>query len=183
MTSPQDPSDDDDPIVASFDIFLKPAFHADRSLYILQYPNRATDNPEKLRTPEIETMRVKPRTGMVEVDVPLNYNTNYDRKKGVTWGGALKKSMEGKGTAGSLGLAGGFGVNSAPGRRGRQGAGAAPATDGSDQAAWAEALRTNSVLSTQTLGGMNIVEGNARYAVAVFQDGMFSRYPESPLAT
>ncbi|KAH8900222.1 hypothetical protein GQ53DRAFT_212379 [Thozetella sp. PMI_491] len=170
-------SDDDDPVVASFDILLKAPFHKERALYVLQYPNRATDNPERLHNPEIETMRVKPKTGMVEVDVPLDYNANYDKKKGVAWGSALKKSMEGKGASGSLGLAGGFGVSSAPGRRGRQAGGAAPAADTSGQAEWAEALRTNNVLSTQTMGGMNVVEHHTRYAVGVFQGGSLHLTP------
>ncbi len=147
-------ADDDDPVIASFDVLLKPPLPADQSLYVLQYPNRATDNPAHLRNPDIEKLRVKPKTGMIEVDVPINYDAHYDKKKGVTWGSALRKTMDAKEGMGSLGLAGGFGINSAPGRRpGRPGA-AASAPEGSDQIAWAEALRTSNVLSTQTLGGL-----------------------------
>ncbi len=172
--------DDDDPVVASFDVLLKPPLPQDQSLYVLQYPNRATDNPAQLRNPEIERMRIKPKTGMVEIDVPLGYDTHYDKKKGITWGTALRKTMDSKGGMGSLGLAGGFGINSAPVRRpGRPGAttAAAAAGEGSDQLVWAEALRTNNVLDTQSLSGLGANDSNARYMVAVFQGGEYILSP------
>ena len=178
-----DDDDDDDPVVASFDVLLKPPLPADQSLYVLQYPNRATDNPAQLRNPEIERLRIKPNTGMVEIDVPLGYDTHYDKKKGITWGTALRKTMDSKGGMGSLGLAGGFGINSAPVRRpGRPGAptaaAAAAAGEGSDHLAWAEAVRTNNVLDTQSLSGLGANDSTARYMVAVFQGG---EYRTSPL--
>ncbi|KAK6600224.1 DNA-directed RNA polymerase III complex subunit Rpc37 [Botrytis cinerea] len=115
-----DMEEEDDPIVSSYDIFIKPRISEGREIYVLQFPNRDIDQryagsndaqPLKFRT--------KPKAGMVEMDVPIDARRNYDKDKGVKWGDAIKKSQMVKG-GGSHGLPGGFGIGGAqPTGRGR----------------------------------------------------------------
>ncbi|RAL59585.1 hypothetical protein DID88_006444 [Monilinia fructigena] len=90
--------EEDDPIVCSYDIFVKPHISDGREIYVLQFPNRDIDQrysgsndaqPLKFRT--------KPKAGMVEMDVPIDARRNYDKDKGVKWGDAIKKSNMVKG--------------------------------------------------------------------------------------
>ncbi|KAH8765355.1 Sin-like protein conserved region-domain-containing protein [Diaporthe sp. PMI_573] len=155
-------SDDDDPILASYNVFLKPSLPAHRRVMILEHPNKS-DGKKMARAP-LE-IRMKTNTGMVEVDYPIDYNAFYDRSKGLNWGTHLQKSTEAK-KGGTHGLAGGFGVGAPPprARPGRQQDEVFdPSTD------WAEALRKDYVLRTQTLGGqMPDTSQESKYMVGVF---------------
>lgn len=159
-------NDDDDPIVATYSVFMKPPLPDNKKLIVLQYVNKTSQDPTTIRQPRITEMRVKPRTGMIEVDVPIDTAQVYDQAKGIKWGTMLQKSMETK-KGGSLGLAGGFGiggpaVRGAGGRRG--------GNDDNGPLSWAEATRQDKVLRTQTLGGgRSTEEENAKYMVGVFQ--------------
>lgn len=167
-------NDDDDPVVATFNILLKPTLPANRRVLILEHPNKS-DGRKPARAPM--ELRVKPATGMVEVDFPIDYNTAYDRTKGLNWGTNLHKNTEAK-KGGSHGLAGGFGVGAPPPRAARAGGrgGAAGAEDeifdmGMD---WSEALRKDYVLRTQTLGGQTPdVSAESKYMVGVFTGSTF----------
>lgn len=153
--------DDSDPIEHSYQVFIKPPLPANRRLVILQHPNTQSDDPDRLEVPPITGMRLKPASGMLEADVPIDYNSSYDRHKGMVWGSALAKSAAAKT---SLGLAGGFGVGGAPARtRGRQG------EDNIEGGDWAEAVRQDRIYRMQTLGGLSTEPSDARYLVAVFQ--------------
>lgn len=158
--------DDDDPIVATYNILLKPSLPAHRKIVILEHPNKS-DGKKPARAP-LE-IRMKPGTGMFEIDYPMDYNSFYDRNKGLAWGTHLNKSTEAK-KGGSHGLAGGFGVGAPPPRaRGAK-------KDGDEfefGMDWAEALRKDYVLRTQTLGGQapNATE-ESKYMVGVFSGGM-----------
>jgi hypothetical protein len=157
--------EDDDPIVHTYSVFIKPPLPAQRKLLVLQHPNTQSDNPDTLQAPPFTDLRLKTGSGMVEADVPLDYNTAYDRHKGIVWGTALQKSAAAKT---SLGLSGGFGVGGAPARtRGRGAAG--EEVEGGD---FNEAVRTDRVLRKQTLGGLSTEPKDARYLVAVFQGSM-----------
>lgn len=156
---------DDDPIVATYQVLMKPTKHAQQSLQILEAPNKL--DPKKDRAP-LE-LRTKPATGMFEIDFPLDHSAAYDRNKGLSWGTALQKSTEAK-KGGSHGLAGGFGVGAPPARAPR-GARGADALDYDME--WNEALRRDMVLRTQTLGGQTPDAGaESGYMVAVFAGGM-----------
>ncbi len=197
--TPQLDGADPDPVVARYSVFLKPQLPAHQKLLVLQYPNRAADktapgaasgNSSTVPQTTPSELRIKPSAGMVEVDVPLDYSSAYDRAKGVAWGSALAASTKAK-AGGSHGLAGGFGVGG-PQAGGRGGAragqpGPPPVADPSDSAAypgpsvaaptpsaeWSEALRQDRVLRKQTLGGMappsRITE--ARWMIGVFDGG------------
>ncbi|KAK4032292.1 hypothetical protein C8A01DRAFT_50885 [Parachaetomium inaequale] len=154
--APTTSSDDDDPVVANYSVFIKPTLPEHRNLVVLQYVNKTAQDPAQIRVPRIAELRMKPSTGMYEVDVPIDTAEAYDRNKGVAWGSALQKSMEAK-KGGSLGLAGGFNMvatsTTARGRRGGGGGGAGASTDDEPPLNWAEAARQDKVLRTQTFGG------------------------------
>lgn len=175
--------DEADPVEHTYQVFIKPPLPGNRRLVILQHPNTQSDDPDRLEVPPITGMRLKPASGMLEADVPIDYNSSYDRHKGVVWGSALAKSAAAKT---SLGLAGGFGVGGAPARtRGRQ-----QADDNVEGGDWAEAVRQDKVYRVQTLGGLSTEPSDARYLVAVFQGSKSSPSlfppllpPPSPQAT
>ncbi|KAL9477521.1 hypothetical protein ACSS6W_007362 [Trichoderma asperelloides] len=151
---------DDDPITASYQVFLNPALPLGRRLLVLQHPNRTDNTP---RPPPTE-LRLKEHSGMVEVDMPMDNTTAYDREKGLKWGRALQNSMAVK-SGGSHGLAGGFGVGAVQQRAPRKKGDA----DEDDNLDWNDAVRQGKVLSTQTLGGQYPDADEVQYMVGVFQ--------------
>ncbi|KAK0721732.1 hypothetical protein B0T26DRAFT_749219 [Lasiosphaeria miniovina] len=189
--------DDDDPVVATYSVFVKPPLPTHRRLVVMQFVNKTSSDPAQIRPPRIGEIRVKPETGMFEVDVPVETGQAYDRGKGVAWGSALHKSMEAK-KGGSLGLAGGFGIGGpssrgggAGGRGGRRGGGGVGnglggnddgEGGGGGQLTWAEAMRQDKVLRTQTLiGNDSKEEVNTTYMVGVFQGKNIHLTPVSSL--
>ncbi|KAL7807291.1 Sin-like protein conserved region domain-containing protein [Trichoderma gracile] len=172
-TTTQDDNDDDDPITASYQVFLNPALPLGRRLLVLQHPNRTDNTP---RPPPTE-LRLKEHSGMVEVDMPLDNTTAYDREKGLRWGRALQNSMAVK-SGGSHGLAGGFGVGAVQQRAPRKKGDAADADEDLD---WNEAVRQGKVLSTQTLGGQYPEADEVQYMVGVFQGKHLHLTPVSNL--
>ena len=180
---------DPDPIVATYTVYANPAPPTSRQLLVLQQPNRklAREGPEDGLA--IAEVRVKPRTGMLEVDVPVSHaHADYDREKGQRWGAALQRSVAAK-NGGSHGLAGGFGVgvgvsssSAAGGGRGGgaggKGGGGRRGVNGEDldmDLDWAEAVRQDKVLRTQTLGGQYPLQesSNCHWMIGVFQEGEF----------
>ena len=168
--SPPPEDDEDDPIVATYSLFTKPPLAENRELIILQYVNKTAQDPTQIRPLEVQDIRLKPRAGMFEVDVPLDTSVAYDQSKGIKWGSALQKSMETK-KGGSLGLAGGFGIGAAVNRTG---GGRRTAAEDNDLT-WQEARRLDKVLRTQTLGGgKSAAEQSAGFMVGVFQGSKLS---------
>ena len=161
-------SDEDDPITATYNVFLNPSLPLGRRLLVLQHPNRTDDAP---RPPPTE-LRIKANAGMVEVDMPLDHSVAYDREKGLKWGKTLQASMAAK-NGGSHGLAGGFGfgtVQRGPGRK--------KVEDGEEEHVdWSEAVRQDKVLRTQTLGGQYPEYKEVQYMVGVFQGSTFPSIP------
>jgi DNA-directed RNA polymerase len=102
-----------DPIIASYDVYLT---DSQISRYVLQYLDRPADYPYDERVGQKPTaFRLKPKTGLVEVDVPIDTQVHYDVNKGLRYGDALKRSrVANKG--GGFGLAGGFNPSSAGAR-------------------------------------------------------------------
>lgn len=163
--APPSESQEDDPITASYQVFLNPALPLGRRLLVLQHPNRTDEAP---RPPPSE-LRLKANAGMVEVDMPLDTAAAYDREKGLNWGKTLKQSMTMK-NGGSHGLAGGFGVGAAQQRGGGTGAkGKGAAREDDDDLTWGDAVRQDKVLRTQTLGGQYPDSKEVQYMVGVFQ--------------
>ncbi|QUC20238.1 uncharacterized protein UV8b_04479 [Ustilaginoidea virens] len=164
---------DDDPITASYSVFLNPALPLGRRLLVLQQPNRTDDAP---RPPPTE-LRLKPQSGMVEVDLPLDNTRAYDRDKGLRWGRVLQSSLAAK-SGGTHGLAGGFGFGAVPQRGRRKGE---PDDDAAAYMDWNEAVRQDKVLKTQTLGGQYPDSDEVQYMVGVFQGNNLHLTPVSSL--
>ncbi|KAM0247967.1 hypothetical protein ACHAP5_003751 [Fusarium lateritium] len=164
--------DDDDPVTATYNVFINPSLPLGRRLLVLQHPNRTDDAP---RPPPTE-LRVKAQAGMVEVDVPLDNTVAYDREKGLKWGKTLHTSMATK-NGGSHGLAGGFGFGTVQARGGRKKA----EGDEDESLDWTEAVRQDKVLRTQTLGGQYPEYKEVQHMVGVFQGKDLHLTPVSSL--
>ncbi|OAQ68801.1 DNA-directed RNA polymerase III complex subunit Rpc37 [Pochonia chlamydosporia 170] len=163
--------EDDDPITASYPVYLNPALPLGRRLLVLQQPNRTDDTP---RPPPTE-LRLKAHSGMVEVDLPLDNTNAYDREKGLKWGRTLQASMAAK-NGGSHGLAGGFGFGAVQQRGKKKGE-----QDDDEYMDWNEAVRQDKVLKTQTLGGQYPDTDEVQYMVGVFQGKNLHLTPVSSL--
>ncbi|OAA48457.1 DNA-directed RNA polymerase III complex subunit Rpc37 [Metarhizium rileyi] len=150
---------EEDPITASYPVFLNPALPLGRRLIVLQQPNRTDDTPR----PSPTELRLKAHSGMVEIDLPLDNTTAYDREKGLKWGRTLQSSMASK-NGGSHGLAGGFGFGAVQQRGKKKGE-----PDDDEYMDWNEAVRQDKVLKTQTLGGQYPDTDEVQYMVGVFQ--------------
>ncbi|KAJ1331872.1 DNA-directed RNA polymerase III subunit RPC5 [Microdochium nivale] len=155
----------------------------------MQHPNQRQPSVEAYT--HLSEVRVKPRNGMIEVDVPLSYHlSDYDRDKGLRWGTALSRSMAAK-NGGTHGLAGGFGVGAPVMRGGPAGAAAAAKRRNADEVDldlldtrdWSEAVRQDRVLRTQTMGGSFPVESEShcRWMVGIFQGKQLHLTPATAL--
>ncbi|KAI0425536.1 Sin-like protein conserved region-domain-containing protein [Xylaria sp. FL1042] len=156
---------DPDPIVASYKVYANPALAKGRKLIIMQHPNQ--QGPINQPT-QISEIRIKNRSGMIEVDVPVSHAlADYDRDKGQRWGGALAKSLAAK-NGGTHGLAGGFGVGVSTMRPSKRRDEFERDIDMMD---WNEAVRQDKVLRTKTLGGQIPAESETecQYMVGVFK--------------
>lgn len=108
--------DDDDPVIASYDVYLtKPlssnAKDSSSKLYVLQYPShRPYSEPYSAATSQAPTsLRLKPDSGFVEIDVPILTHKHYNEFTGERFGKALSESRTLQ-AGGSHGLGGGFGA-------------------------------------------------------------------------
>ena len=139
---------------------------------LIQYPNREPHQHYCDETGQKPSeIRIKPRCGVVEVDIPMDTGEFFDQEKGIEFGGALRKSQSlQKGKA--YGLAGGLGI--APSRE----------TKG-DENVMLDDLSTENllenfgfansngfVMNKITLGGRIIPfsEGDPVYMIATFED-------------
>lgn len=175
-------TDSDDPIVASYDVYLT---ESQISRYVLQYLDRPTGHPYDERHGQKPTaFRMKPQTGLVEVDVPINTRVNYDVNKGLRYGDALRKSRVAR-EGGAYGMAGGFNTGGAvPGAgAGAGGGGRGVKTEGDVEMADVEEKKGEagaSLLRVQTLGGRIKVpeEGDPVYMLGAFRRSeYFSLFP------
>ncbi|SPN99907.1 uncharacterized protein DNG_02759 [Cephalotrichum gorgonifer] len=164
-----DHSEDDDPVVASFNVFINPTLEPHRKIHILHQSVRYDEGntPAFPRVPS--ELRVKPDAGVLEVDVPLDMMDNYDRDKGMQYGAALKDTVDSKG-GGAYGLAGGFGVGAPPARKGGDNSRASGRRHGGP-GDWVEESRSNRVLRSQTLGGIIPKQEPLTYMIGILQGG------------
>ncbi|KAJ6036722.1 hypothetical protein N7540_001001 [Penicillium herquei] len=97
--------DEEDPVVASYDVFLT---DSEISRYVFQYIDRPQDLPYNARKEQKPLeLRMKPSTGLVEIDVPILTGVTYTQEKGLKYGEAMRKSRSAR-EGGSFGVAGGF---------------------------------------------------------------------------
>jgi DNA-directed RNA polymerase-3 subunit RPC5 len=145
-----------------------------KRVLVLQFPNRKNSDALKQATSSKPLeLRIKPGSGLVEVDIPIQIDKCYNRYKGVQFGKALKTSKTLQNN-GEYGIAGGFGAQPAP-RTGRE---AAPRTAAGEDTEdyildnFEEALRQEMALSKITLGGRirPFKEGDPMYAIGAFHE-------------
>ncbi|KAK3502472.1 Sin-like protein conserved region-domain-containing protein [Neurospora crassa] len=186
------PDVEDDPIVATYNVFIKPPLPQDRKLVVLRYVTKTAQDPSSIKPPRINGFRVKPETGIYEVDIPLETSDGYNKDKGIAWGVALAKSMESK-KGGSLGLAGGFniggqggsarggpGAGGASGRRGGNSGGADD--DEAQNLSWPEAVAQGKAIIDQKLtGSRSAGEDYVKHMVGVFQGNNLHLTPVTSL--
>ncbi|KAK5264857.1 hypothetical protein LTR99_009063 [Exophiala xenobiotica] len=106
--------DEDDPVVASYNVYLTDAPVSNSNdpsskLFVLQYPShRRRSKPYNAALSQAPTsLRWKPDTGFLEVDVPILTNEYYNYNAAEKYGKAIKDSRTIQ-VGGSHGLAGGF---------------------------------------------------------------------------
>lgn len=86
-----------DPIKASYDVYIKPGISGERQVYVLQFPNRAAkQHYSQENDSKPFNLRIKPESGMVEIDVPMDVWRNYDREKRRQVGGRSKEEQHGE---------------------------------------------------------------------------------------
>lgn len=158
------PLDSDDPVIASYDVFVTHSpdkYTSETSkLFVLQYPShRSASKPyNAARQQKPTTLRMKPKNGVLEVEIPIFTQEYYNHQAGERFGNSLADSQATK-KGGGYGLASGF--SHAP----------APASNINDVPAYDEQPKRN--LETQTLGGKTTVssERDPVYMLGVFQNG------------
>ncbi|KAI8942441.1 hypothetical protein NX059_000510 [Plenodomus lindquistii] len=170
--------EDDDPVVAEYDVYITPEAE-EQQLYVLQYLNRPPDQPlTKSTESRPSELRVKKESGFIEVDVPINIHTNYNRVAGVRWGESMRKT-KGFGQK-AFGIASGFErtMPRASNRPGADGAPAPPVTVDDDDnleeyvTHFEDANEKGHVLNAQTFGGQ-ITKDNGKgpsYMLGTFRD-------------
>ncbi len=94
--------------VAKYRLFInKPT---GKRAMLIQYPNREVGQEYRIATDNKPLeIRIKPKCGLVEVDIPVNIHHSYQKERGVAYGEAMRKSrllQEG----GSYSLGGGLGI-------------------------------------------------------------------------
>ncbi|KAK2763280.1 hypothetical protein FQN54_009916 [Arachnomyces sp. PD_36] len=183
-SAPPNEENDPDPILTSYTIYLT---DSQIRRLLLQYPDRPSTVPYNTSTSQKPlSLRLKPRTGLIEVDVPINTQVNYDTKKGLRYGNSLRRSRVVR-EGGALGLAGGFNAGGTVGGAGKGGGrggvkGEDEEGDGygyeggeggeDDEYEREEADRRAGVLlGKQTLGGRikPAVEGDPLYMLGAFR--------------
>lgn len=161
-------STEDDPVIASYDIFLT---DSDVSRYVFQYLDRPSKLPyNERRGQKPASLKMKTSMGLVEVEVPIQTNGNYDVTKGLKYGEAMKKSRAGR-DGGAFGMAGGFSSGSLAGGPGRV------KTEGTSEVEVLDNRKVvdpNLLIRTQSLGGRikPAEEGDPVYMLATFEDSM-----------
>ncbi|KAL1969646.1 hypothetical protein VTN77DRAFT_8199 [Rasamsonia byssochlamydoides] len=158
--------DSSDPIVASYDVYLT---DSQISRYVLQYLDRPTGQAYDERHGQKPTVfRLKPKTGLIEVDVPINTQVNYDVSKGLKFGEALKRSRI-TNQGGAYGLAGGFNSSTAGGRVKMESEDVEMMDAGYDEKT--AKPQATSLLKVQTLGGRikEPQDGDPLYMLGAFR--------------
>ncbi|RPB04185.1 hypothetical protein L873DRAFT_1628189, partial [Choiromyces venosus 120613-1] len=173
---------DEDPVVQSYDIQITTSQL--RDLYIFQYPVRPREQPyTKARNACPIEGRFKPKSGLVEIDIPVNVGANYDEEKGRVWGDMMRKaekeagkaqSGNGGGAGGRGGSAGGAGAGAGAGGKKRKVSQAEDEEDKEEEEDLmymdlAAAVKAGRILNRQTLGS-KIQPDGTKYMAGVFKD-------------
>jgi hypothetical protein len=147
---------------------------SEKHILVLRFPNRERINPyNNTQQQKPVQLRIKPKNGLVEVDIPLNVKQNFDQAKAIEYGQALRDSrvlQQGR----SYGLPGGFGANPLP--RPPRHAPQDPYRELPDEEEllgdFENAVADGHVITKITLGGriQRPTDGEPLYFLGVFQD-------------
>ena len=156
---------------------------------VLQFPNRDPHHPYNAASDEQPLcMRIKPRSGLVELDVPMHISQSFNRARGLEFGKALKRSRVVE-RGGTFGIGGGFGADQG-GRTARQGtADEGGEEDGEGESrrdrdndgeeGFEKAMQRGEVMDKITLGGRirPWKDGDPIYALGAFKGGSSNQIP------
>lgn len=158
-------------VVAEYDLYIT---NPGKRLLLLQYPNRDPGQPYSQKTGQKPLeLRIKPKCGLVEVDIPMNISTNFDRQKALRFGRAIRNSrtlQEG----GSYGLSGGLKAGIGPVTRTGRGQVKIDEEDPSEDALlenFEEAISKGHVMNKIVLGGRIVPwkDGDPIYMIGAFR--------------
>lgn len=158
-------------ILKHYKLFINPT---KMRTMLVQYPNRelGQEYREANGQKPLE-LRIKPKCGVVEVDIPLNIQVNFDKAKGIEYGEAMRASRHLQ-QGGSYGLAGGLGVGP---KLSAKDVRRAPMPEGPSKEKLLEnfedANNKGHVMNKITLGGRIVPfkDGNPIYMYATFKGG------------
>ena len=181
-TALSDTSDSDlDPVIKTYDIYLTTALTP--HLHLFQYPVRSSTLPYSHMTGACPTnARMKPQSGVVELDIPINTVRNYDQEKGRRWGEALRKArLEREARISGSSSTGRVGVGGKRRKIASYNNDYDDDDDGEDEddiihASFEEAKRNGRALMHQTLGA-KLQPDNTRYMVGVFRNSQLHLTP------
>lgn len=89
-----DDEDDEDPIIQQIPIYL--TNELGNKVNIFQFTSRSSDHPLRERDGSAVTgARLKPKVGIVEVDIPIDTTRFYDREKENQWGSVRAQTFGG----------------------------------------------------------------------------------------
>ena len=161
-------------VTAKYSLFInKPT---GKRAMLMQYPNRKVGQEYSAAssTKPLE-IRIKPKCGIVEVDIPVEVHANYDRQKGIQYGEAMRKSRLLQ-DGGSYGLGGGLGIGARPTLKNDR---HAPPPDGPSHEKllenFGDANNKGHVMNKITLGGHihPFKNGDPIYVAATFKEGEY----------
>lgn len=182
-----------DPIIASYDVFLT---DSDIQRFVFQYPDREVETKHGTGGPYDDrhgqkpvNLKLKPKTGLVEIDVPIVTSAGvYDVNRGLKYGEAMKQSRVLR-EGGSFGLAGGFNSHSTAGGNGGGAGGNRVKTEGGsgEDVEMKDVNGSNknasTILRTQTLAGRmkEPVDGEPVYMLGAFRGSASFSLPKALL--
>ncbi|KAI5249307.1 hypothetical protein E4T43_00926 [Aureobasidium subglaciale] len=159
--------EDDDPVIAEYNVFITP--RQLEQIYLLQYPNRNRSQAYNDRNGARPVdFRLKPQAGFMEMDIGMNPSANFNKFQSLVWGDAIRKSKVGGGSA-TFGAAAGFAPTKGGKGRGKQEGGEMSVDQG--LARFQEAINRDAVFQKQTLGGQILQDeaGNPNYMLGAFR--------------
>ncbi|CAD0109542.1 unnamed protein product [Aureobasidium uvarum] len=159
--------EDDDPVIAEYNVFITP--RQLEQIYLLQYPNRNRSQAYNDRNGARPTdFRLKPQAGFMEMDIGMNPSANFNKFQSLVWGEAIRKSKVNGGSA-TFGAAAGFAPTKGGKGRGKQENGEMSVDQG--LARFQDAVNRDAVFQKQTLGGQILQDeaGNPNYMLGAFR--------------
>lgn len=158
------------PILKEYRLLLN---HSKKRTLLLQYPNRDYGQEYRAVTGQKPLeLRIKPKCGLVELDIPMDIHSHFDKEKGIEYGDALRNSRHLQ-QGGSYGLGGGLGVGPRPVKDDRR----AAQPDGPPPEKLLENFDDSNnkgrVMNKITLGGRIVPfkDGDPIYMTATFRGG------------